>query len=79
MDRYVFAKHIVITNDQGGGRAVILQILGSFPDDSSGKDLVVFTESSFARDVRVRSDITVWPYCDIPVDYGVGSNGYSRV
>jgi hypothetical protein len=79
MDGYVFTKDIVITDDEGGGRAIVLQILWSLPDDSSGKDLVVFTERCSTSNVRMRSDGTVWAHFHARVDYGVGSDGNGGV
>lgn len=56
MDGYVLTKHIVIPNDQASRFTAILQVLGSIPDDSSGKDLVVLAYRCLARDVRM------WPH-----------------
>jgi hypothetical protein len=79
MDGYMFTKDIVITNNQRGGGAVVLQVLGSIPNDSPGKDLVVFADGGFTGDIRMRSDGTVRPYFYTRVDYGVGPDGNRRI
>ena len=77
MDGYVFTKNVVITNDQGGRCSVIFQILGGISDDSSGEDLVVFTDRCFARDVCMWAHDAVWPHFDVPIEDRVGSDRYS--
>ena len=47
----MLTKHIVIANPQPGWFATIFQILGRFPDDATGKKMIV--RVSYTHDITL--------------------------
>src|SRR5579859_3610985 len=79
MDGDVFPKHIMLTDPQPSGCAVVLEVLRRFANNAAGEEPVVGADAGAAGQVNIWSDNATRSEFDLLFNHRIRADPYGRV